>query len=156
MLYRVKLTWPQIEEASSDLARQIRSHCGDELENHLIIAVARGGLIPATMLSYELKIPISCVVYPNKESGLYRFGVDRSKKYEDKKYKALVVDDIADTGRTLKGIQGYLRARTVVSLVAKPLGAPFCTCVWMKCAQNIWVDFPWAPDDYKPDEHVPG
>lgn len=147
----MKLTWLQVEELCSNLAQQIRSSCGEELKDHLIIAVARGGLIPATILSYELKIPMAGIVYSYET----RFHFAVHEEFYVPGRKKILVDDLADTGNTLKRLQRYMSGLFGV-LLAKPLGGPFCTCIGRKCAQNIWVDFPWAPDDYKPEEHIPG
>jgi len=70
-----------------------------------IVGVARGGLIPAIILSHKLGLPLTCADYSSKA------GAGDDKRGEeilpDLPYGSsiLIVDDIADTGKTLEEIE---------------------------------------------------
>ena len=74
------LSWDDIETAVESLAYQIKQS-GEEIG--AMVGLARGGLIPAVMLSHKLGIPLV------------------SEDYEAEGY-LLIVDDICDTGNTLE------------------------------------------------------
>lgn len=80
------ITWENIDEAIEVLAKQIED---SKIHYEVIYGLARGGLVPAVMLSHRLKI--SMVL--NMEE-VWRLKV--------KNKAALIVDDISDTGETLK------------------------------------------------------
>ena len=80
------ITWENIDEAIEVLAKQIED---SKIHYEVIYGLARGGLVPAVMLSHRLKIPMVL----NMEE-VWRLKV--------KNKAALIVDDISDTGETLK------------------------------------------------------
>ena len=80
------ITWTDIDEAIEVLAKQIED---SKIHYEVIYGLARGGLVPAVMLSHRLKIPMVL----NMEE-VWRLKV--------KNKAALIVDDISDTGETLR------------------------------------------------------
>ncbi|MEI0699567.1 phosphoribosyltransferase [Brachyspira intermedia] len=80
------ITWENIDKAIEVLAKQIED---SKIHYEVIYGLARGGLVPAVMLSHRLKIPMVL----NMEE-VWRLKV--------KNKAALIVDDISDTGETLK------------------------------------------------------
>ena len=80
------ISWADIDEAIEILAKQIED---SKIHYEVIYGLARGGLVPAVMLSHRLKIPMVL----NMEE-VWRLKV--------KNKAALIVDDISDTGETLK------------------------------------------------------
>ncbi len=65
----------------------------------------------------------------------------------DFRQDVLVVDDLADTGATLKLLRDMLTDCTVVTLFAKPDGAALVDLYHQDIAQDVWVRFPW--DTYR-------
>ena len=80
------VTWENVNEAIEVLAKQIED---SKIHYEVIYGLARGGLVPAVMLSHRLKVPMVL----NMEE-VWRLKV--------KNKAALIVDDISDTGETLK------------------------------------------------------
>ncbi|MEI0477311.1 phosphoribosyltransferase [Brachyspira pulli] len=80
------ITWTDIDEAIEVLAKQIED---SKIHYEVIYGLARGGLVPAVMLSHRLKIPMVL----NMEE-VWRLKV--------KNKSVLIVDDISDTGETLR------------------------------------------------------
>lgn len=87
-----------------------------------VFGLKRGGLIPAVMISHKLNLPWSDVMYPN----------------------TLVVDDICDSGVTLKNcIRGY----TAV-LYHKPHTSLYTPNLYAEIhSGNEWLFFPWERTD---------
>ena len=80
------ITWTDIDDAIEVLAKQIED---SKIHYEVIYGLARGGLVPAVMLSHRLKIPMVL----NMEE-VWRLKV--------KNKSVLIVDDISDTGETLR------------------------------------------------------
>ena len=106
------LTWEGFGVASRELAQTIAD---DGYEPEIIIAVARGGLVAAGALSYALGVKLSDAI--NVE-----FYTDVHTTLPDpillepmldvasiSGRKLLVVDDVADSGRTMKLVLEILR-----------------------------------------------
>ena len=60
--------------------------------------------------------------------------------------KVLIVDDVADTGHTLKAVMDFVgatvaEARTAV-IYEKPQSVVKCDYVWK--STDRWIDFPWS------------
>jgi xanthine phosphoribosyltransferase len=126
MIYPV--SWQEIDNCCQQLARKV-----NDLPFSEIVAVSRGGLCPATMLSYELGKPIQLVDLPPLWSS------DRSD--------ILVVDDICDTGETFKELRQVFPHALYLSLFVKPKGKPLCDYWEHFVTQDTWVVFPWALHD---------
>jgi xanthine phosphoribosyltransferase len=55
----------------------------------------------------------------------------------------LVVDDLADTGATVKIVRAILPKAHVATVYAKPLGWPFVDTFITEVSQDTWICFPW-------------
>lgn len=145
------LTWELFGTASRELAQQIADSGFDP---EIIIAVARGGLLPAGSLSYALGVKLSDAM--NVE-----FYTDIHETLPDPVLLAplldadsiagkrlLVVDDVVDSGRTLALVLELLRgmgaeARSAV-LYAKPSSVVDPDYVWRRTGE--WIVFPWSAE----------
>jgi hypoxanthine phosphoribosyltransferase len=120
----------------------------------IVIAVARGGLLPAGALAYALGLKLSDAI--NVE-----FYTDVHETLPDpillapmldieaiKGKKLLVVDDVADSGRTLALVLELLRkhgaeAQSAV-IYAKSASIIDPDFVWKRTDQ--WIVFPWSAE----------
>lgn len=131
--------WQEIHQAARDLAQAIR---GDG-PWHTIVAITRGGMVPAAILASELAIrrieTIAIASYDGQHPGTPRL----LKTYEGSGDGCLVVDDIVDTGKTAEIVRGLLPEACFVTLYAKPDGMVFIDHCAAKLPQNVWVAFPW-------------
>ncbi len=148
---REVLTWSGYGVAVRELAQQVAD---SGFRPDLILAIARGGLFPGGSLGYALSVKNLYVM--NLE---FYSGVDERLEvpvmlppYLDKidlhDAKILVVDDVADTGHTLKAVFDFCQevvaeSRTAV-LYEKPHSLVKCDFVWKKTAQ--WINFPWSTE----------
>jgi xanthine phosphoribosyltransferase len=55
----------------------------------------------------------------------------------------LVVDDLADTGATVKIVRAILPKAHVATVYAKPLGWPVVDTFITEVSQDTWIYFPW-------------
>jgi len=157
------LSWREIDLDTERLHEQI-----EEVAPHsrIIIGVQRGGLIPAVMLSHSLKaplvtIPVSHYDEHNECSTLSIGEFSLIDKVTNYRY-VLVVDDIYDTGDTLKGVIDKLISCldgeqeviccTLTSKVPDVVVNPRFPKVSFKTGEFVdpecWVVFPWEqPSD---------
>ena len=115
-----------------------------------IIAVTRGGLVPAALVARELDIRLVdtiCVTsYASAGTGQaeqVQADVRILKGVAGDGEGYLLIDDLVDSGRTAQVVRKLLPRAYFATLYAKPAGRPFVdTCV-KEFKQNKWIYFPW-------------
>ena len=146
---REVLTWDTFGDAGRELARRVAD---SGYRPDLILTIARGGLLPAGALGYALDVKNLVVV--NVE---FYVGMDQRldvpvmlppvpAAVDLAGARVLLVDDVADTGETLRLVREYCgdhvaECRTAV-LYEKPRSAVRCDYVWRRT--DRWIDFPWS------------
>jgi hypoxanthine phosphoribosyltransferase len=148
MTYTINFSWDTIHTAVECL-----EHLVKPLRPHLIVAVARGGLIPATLLSHRLNVhleTISASAYEGTRRQLQKPIVIEGWKEEYNQNDVLVVDDILDSGKTLGAISMMASGHPTswrfnyVSLVNKMCSRyPGHKNFFAQVPQDVWVNFPW-------------
>lgn len=108
-----------------------------------VLAVARGGLVPAAVIARELDIRLVetvCIAsYVGKEQG----SSSVLKTVEGDGAGWLIVDDLVDTGRTAKVVRGLLPGAHFAAVYAKPEGRPLVDTYITEVSQDTWILFPW-------------
>ena len=119
---KIYLSWGDINDAVDNLCNKIRH---DQPNIDSIHGIARGGLIPAVLISHKLGLPWTDVILPN----------------------TLVVDDICDSGVTLDNAPGVWTA----VLHYKPHTSCFQPSIWAEIHEgDEWLIYPWETKDSKP------
>lgn len=146
---REVLSWELFGTAARELATQIAT---DGYRPDLVLAIARGGLLPAGALAYALDLKNVATV--NVE---FYTGVDQRldvpvmlppvpEAVDLAGARVLIVDDVADTGRTLEVVQKFAGAHVAESRTAvlyeKPHSVVRCAYVWRRT--DRWINFPWS------------
>jgi xanthine phosphoribosyltransferase len=115
-----------------------------------IIAITRGGLVPAALVARELDIRLVdtvCVTsYDAAEAGgaaMAQGEVKILKGVEGDGEGYLLIDDLVDTGRTAKIVRQLLPKAYFATLYAKPAGRPIIDICIKEFKQNKWIHFPW-------------
>ncbi len=117
---KIYLCWDDINILVEDLCNTIVSS-GAQMKS--ITGIERGGLVPAVMISHKLNIPYVSKI--NKDT--------------------LVIDDICDSGETLKNmVAGY-----TATLHYKKT-ASFTPDFYAKEAGSEWIIYPWERKDSEP------
>jgi len=103
MQNKTSLQYHHIQAWVWDLARAM---VVDQFKPELIIGVARGGLVPAVMLSHQLEIPMQSLHWSTRHDHGMKNGVIVA---EDIVYRrVLIIDDIVDSGKTFIEIKEHL------------------------------------------------
>ncbi|CUB02820.1 xanthine phosphoribosyltransferase [Marinomonas fungiae] len=115
-----------------------------------IIAITRGGLVPAAILCREMDIRLIdtiCVVsYDAKEEGgtANVQGDLRILKGVDGDGEGyILIDDLVDTGKTAREIRKLLPKAHFATIYAKPAGKPLVDTFITEVSQDTWIRFPW-------------
>jgi|SRR5579875_63808 xanthine phosphoribosyltransferase len=112
-------------------------------------AITRGGLVPAAIVARELDMRIIdtfCVASYAKEKVQGEVKILKSVLPETARHGGeglLVIDDLADTGATVKLIRAVLPKAHVATVYAKPLGRPLVDTFITEVSQDTWIYFPW-------------
>lgn len=111
-----------------------------------IIAVTRGGLVPACVIARELEVLLVetlCISsYDVKEQGKAHILKTPDLATEGGK-GWLVIDDLVDTGNTFTIARDMLPEAHYACLYAKPQGVPTVDTYIMEISQDTWIHFPW-------------
>ena len=149
-----KLSWDDVGKITDELANKIKA---SGFKPEFIIGIATGGLIPLYFLTKKLDdidnvLTITATSYDKDRKKdlkiLYLPEVDLSGK------KVLLVDDISETGDTLKKISEILRDDYKVGeLKTATLGVNtektrFYPDFYIVEEKGGWVVFPWEKDDF--------
>ena len=109
-----------------------------------IVAVTRGGLVPASIVARELDIRLIdtvCVAsYEHKDRGAVKVLKDAGA---GDGAGWLLVDDLVDTGETAKLVRERLPKAHFATIYAKPAGRPLVDTFITEVSQDTWIYFPW-------------
>lgn len=138
------ITWDQLHADGRSLARYLvrrQSFKG-------IVAIARGGLIPAAIIARELNCRLVETISVESYTGARQ---EEQGKVTVLKHPAsagdgdgyLIVDDLVDTGDTARVVRELLPKAVFACLYAKPDGRPYTDYFTREVPQETWVLFPW-------------
>ena len=134
----INYPWNKID----DLVQEIKNRSSNFKPTH-IVGIARGGLIPAVMLSHQLNLPMETLgvsFRDNKATHHTKF-----KPIDDARY--LIVDDINDSGTTFKVVSDIFRNRRLVFATAALINkekSDFSVDFYGEMFYyNDWINFPW-------------
>ena len=118
-----------------------------------IVAITRGGLVPAAIIARELDIRLIDTVcmssYSEEEAGGAKDGVHKPGELKLLKGVSgdgtglLIIDDLVDTGRTAKYVREMLPKAHFATMYAKPAGRPLVDSFVTEVSQDTWIYFPW-------------
>jgi len=105
-----------------------------------IVGVGRGGLIPATILSYKLGInDLQNIAINTRHSD----NIEIYQIPQNLKGKVLVVDDINDTGVTFETIKKLLDVDITFASLIKRYNTKFDNIYAHLATNDDWYVFPW-------------
>ena len=116
-----------------------------------MIAITRGGLVPAAIVARELGVRIIdtvCIAsYDHTKQGdlqvLKGISDDDGKARRRHRQGALIVDDLVDTGKTGKLVREMMPDAHFATVYAKPKGRPLVDTFITEVSQDTWIFFPW-------------
>lgn len=135
------VTWDQLHRDSKALAWRLLA-LGPWKG---IVAITRGGLIPAAIIARELECrvieTISVVTYDEEDRGEPRVVKQAPAAGDGAGW--LIIDDLVDTGTTLKLVRSLLPGAHVATIYAKPAGKSLVDSFVTEVSQDTWILFPW-------------
>ena len=145
------MTWELFGAASRELATAVAD---SGFRPDILLGIARGGLIPAGSLAYALDCKNLFTI-----SVEFYTGIDERLEvpvvlppfldaHDLDDARVLIVDDVADTGKTLELVHDFCaghvsEARTAV-LYQKPRSIIQASYAWRHTDQ--WINFPWSSE----------
>jgi xanthine phosphoribosyltransferase len=118
-----------------------------------IVAIARGGLVPAAIVARELEIrlieTVSVASYDERQQG--DLTILKAPSVGDGT-GWLLIDDLVDTGKTAQAVRNLLPRAHFATIYAKPAGRPLVDSFITEVSQDTWISFPWdlAPQAVPP------
>jgi xanthine phosphoribosyltransferase len=110
-----------------------------------VVAITRGGLVPAAIVARELDVRLIDTVcvssYEHQDQGKLKI----LKPVEDPTggEGVLIVDDLVDTGKTARVVREMLPKAHFATVYAKPAGRPLVDSFITEVSQDTWIFFPW-------------
>ena len=151
---KIEISWNMLDDDVRTLAKMIMDNGWDDCD---ILAISRGGLVPASMLSHYTSNQHIEVI------GVKGYSDDtKNERVElwqdpyplgDFPEKLLIVDDIVDSGDTLRFVENYIQQRTL--FMEKPIEINIAVLydkdisdlnadMFVKYVpSDNWIVFPW-------------
>lgn len=108
-----------------------------------VIAITRGGLVPAAIVARELDVrlvdTICVTTYDEQRRG--ESSILKGFQGDSKGY--LLIDDLVDTGTTAKIVKDQVPDAHFATVYAKPAGRPLVDTFITEVSQDTWIRFPW-------------
>jgi hypoxanthine phosphoribosyltransferase len=145
------LSWNQIYGLLLKLAEAVQK---SGFEPDVIVGVSRGGWIPARIMSDLLENPklanVTAEFYVGVAETKREPTLTQSVSISVKDKKVLVVDDIADTGKSLKLVNAHLKKQGASEIkIATIYYKPWSITVpnYYEKETRCWIVFPWEPKE---------
>jgi len=135
------VTWDQLHRDARALAWRLM----ERGPYKGIVAITRGGLIPAAIIARELELRLIetvCVVTYDEES-MGKPVVTKLPVAAGDGTGFLLIDDLVDTGTTARAVRALLPGAHFATVYAKPAGKDIVDSFITEVSQNTWILFPW-------------
>ena len=146
------VSWDQFHRDCKALAWRLTGLAEAKGEFKAIVAITRGGLVPAAIIARELgirNIETVCIAsyheYKDQGDLIVMKGI-AANLIEDSGGEGegiLVVDDLTDTGKTAAKVREILPKAHIATVYAKPKGVPMADTYVTEVSQDTWIYFPW-------------
>jgi hypoxanthine phosphoribosyltransferase len=140
-------SWDRIYSLLLKLAETVRK---SGFEPDVIVGVSRGGWIPARIMSDLLETPklanVTTEFYVGVAETKREPSITQSVSVSVKDKKVLVVDDVADTGESLKLVNSHLKNQGASEIkIATIYYKPWSITVphYYEKETRCWIVFPW-------------
>ena len=133
------VTWEELHRNAKALAWRLI----EKGPWHGIVAVTRGGLVPAAIVARELEVRLIDTIcissYDERDQG----NLTVLKGVAGDGANWLIIDDLVDTGKTAKTVRDMLPKAHFATIYAKPAGRPLVDTFITEVSQDTWILFPW-------------
>ena len=117
-----------------------------------IVAVTRGGLVPAAIVARELDVRLIDTLCITSYDTAREGSLDSDQTQGDLTVLKdvpgdgegwLIIDDLVDTGKTARKVRELLPRAHFATVYAKPAGRPLVDTFITEVSQDTWIMFPW-------------
>ncbi len=141
------VSWDQIHRDARALAWRLDGHGPENGGWKALVAITRGGMAPAMIVSRELDIrtvdTISVKSYNHQEQSEPVVIKKPDMELIGDGTGILIVDDLVDTGKTLEVVRRLMPKAHVATVYAKPKGRDMVDTFVTEVSQDTWIFFPW-------------
>ena len=141
------VSWDQIHRDSRALAWRLDGQGPDAGAWRAVVAITRGGMAPAMIVSRELDIrmvdTISVKSYDHQSQSDAQIIKAPQSHIMGDGTGILVIDDLVDTGKTLEVVRALYPKAHFATVYAKPSGRPMVDTYITEVSQDTWIFFPW-------------
>ncbi|RME14597.1 MAG: xanthine phosphoribosyltransferase [Alphaproteobacteria bacterium] len=142
------VSWDQMHRDSRALAWRLDGQGpGPDGTWKAVVAITRGGMAPAMIVSRELDIrtvdTISVKSYNHQTQSAPVVIKAPDMKLVGDGEGVLIIDDLVDTGKTLEVVRELLPKAHFATVYAKPKGRPMVDTFITEVSQDTWIFFPW-------------
>ena len=139
---RVNISWGLFQQDTIKLAQKLKKYNFDK-----IVAITRGGLVPAAIISWELDIRmIDTICLSSYDKRELAGEIKEVKSVDGDGENWLIVDDIADTGSTITYIKTTKPKAFFATVYTKPPGDLLVDAYIDKFNRDTWIVFPWEKE----------
>lgn len=135
------ITWDHLHRDARSLAETLMA----DGPYRGVVAISRGGLIPAAIVARELGLrlveSVCIAAYDEEQRGPPTLLKPPSAAGDGEGF--LIIDDLVDTGITGRLVRDLLPRARFACLYAKPEGQPIADRWVTGVAQDTWILFPW-------------
>ena len=142
------VTWDQFHRDSRALAWRLdkQGPLADG-EWKAVVAITRGGMVPACIIARELNIRVVDTVavksYSHQDQTEASVLKAPHPDLDGDGEGILIIDDLVDTGRTLELVRALYPKAHFATVYAKPKGEPQVDDFITGVSQDTWIFFPW-------------
>lgn len=135
------VSWDQLHRDARALAWRLIEHGPFQG----IVAITRGGMIPAAIIARELECrlieSVSVTTYEDEAKGDPVVLKPPAAAGDGTGF--LIVDDLVDTGTTARVVRALLPRAHFAAVYAKPYGRADVDTFITEVSQDTWILFPW-------------
>ena len=141
------ISWDQIHRDSRALAWRLDGKGPENGNWKAIVAITRGGMAPAMIIARELDVrtvdTISVKSYSHQDQSEAEVLKAPDADIIGDGTGVLIIDDLVDTGRTLKLVRNLYPNAHFATVYAKPEGRDMVETFITEVSQDTWIFFPW-------------
>jgi xanthine phosphoribosyltransferase len=142
------VSWEQMHRDSRALAWRLDGQGPGEAGTwKAVVAITRGGMVPACIIARELNIrivdTISIKSYDHQTRSSAKILKSPDAQMMGDGTGVLVIDDLVDSGRTLEVVREAYPGAHYATVYAKPKGKPMVHSYITEVSQDTWIFFPW-------------
>jgi xanthine phosphoribosyltransferase len=142
------VSWDQLHRDARALAWRLdKRGPGEQGAWKGVVAITRGGMAPAMIIARELDIrtvdTISIKSYHKQSQAEVKVLNTPDADLMGDGQGILVIDDLADSGRTIEVVRDLYPKAHFATIYAKPKGEPMVDTFVTGVSQDTWIFFPW-------------